>query len=275
MYDVSTSLFVAFNFKKKYMSNLANFADSSNELIKISEKNGKQAVWGRELHSYLESKQDFSNWIKNRINKYGFIENQDFQRFDKIIETGERLIEYALSIDCAKEISMVEGNERGKQARRYFIECENKLRSIAPAVDFSNPDTILLLAQNWKEEQTKRILAERTIEEYKPKVLFTDAVIGSSSSCLIGELAKILSQNGIEIGQNRLFICLRENGYLGKTGERKNIPNQQYIEQGLFELKKGIRSGADGVLHTTVTTKVTGKGQLYFINKFLNHKLSA
>ncbi len=257
------------------MSNLVNYVDTSKELIKISDHDGKQAVSARELHAYLESKQDFSNWIKNRINKYGFIENIDYQRFDKIIETGGRFIEYALSIDCAKEISMVEGNDKGKKARRYFIECEKKLQSIIPTIDFSNPDTILLLAQNWKEEQTKRIEAEKTIEENKPKVLFTDAVIGSSSSCLIGELAKILSQNGIEIGQNRLFIWMRDNGYLGKIGERKNIPNQQYVEQGLFELKKGIRSGSDGVLHTTITTKVTGKGQVYFVNKFLNQKLTA
>lgn len=210
----------------------------SNELIKISEQNGKQAVSARELHSFLESKQEFAHWIKNRIEKYGFLENQDFERFDNFIKAGGKLIEYALSIDCAKEIAMVEGSEKGKQARRYFIDCEKKLKSIAPAVDFSNPDTVLLLAQNWKEEQTKRIEAERINEENRPKVLFTDAVIGSNSSCLIGELAKVISQNGFTIGQNRLFDWLRENAYLGKIGERRNIPNQQYVERGLFELKK-------------------------------------
>ncbi|WP_284464839.1 phage antirepressor KilAC domain-containing protein [Chryseobacterium sp.] len=260
------------------MANLTNFADNSNELIKISEENGKQAVSARELHFFLGSKKDFSSWIKDRIEKYGFVENHDYEVFTKSGENsngGRPLIEYALSIDCAKEISMVEGNERGKLARRYFIECEKKLKSILPTIDFSNPDTILLLAQNWKEEQTKRMEAEKKIEENKPKVMFTDAVIGSSSSCLIGELAKIISQNGIEIGQNRLFIWLREKGYLGKVGERKNIPNQQYVEQGLFELKKGVRSGSDGVLHTTITTKVTGNGQVYFVNKFLSQRLSA
>lgn len=256
-------------------ANVNNFAGSAgNELIRISEQNGKQAVSARELHSFLEGKQDFSTWIKARIEKYGFIEDVDFT-LHKFMERKVWKHEYVLNIDCAKEIAMVEGNEKGKQARRYFIECENKLKSLMPVVDFSNPDTVLMLAQNWKEEQTKRIEAEKIIEANRPKVLFTDAVIGSSSSCLIGELAKILSQNGIEIGQNRLFTWLRENGYLGKIGERKNIPNQQYVEKGLFELKKGVRSGSDGVLHTTITTKVTGKGQVYFVGKFLNQKVSA
>lgn len=137
------------------------------------------------------------------------------------------------------------------------------------ALDFSNPKIVLQLAQNWAREQELRLIAEAKNEADAPKVLFTDAVIGSKSSCLIGELAKIITQNGYEIGQNRLFKWLRENGYLGTRGENYNIPHQQYIEQGLFELKKGTRSGNDGVMHTTITPKVTGKGQVYFVNKFL------
>ncbi len=109
----------------------------------------------------------------------------------------------------------------------------------------------------------------QAIEESKPKVLFANALIGSTTSCLIGELAKILTQNGLHIGQNKLFTWLRSHGYLGKTGDRYNVPNQKYIEMGLFEIKKGVRSGNNGVLHTTITTKVTPKGQAYFINKLL------
>lgn len=129
----------------------------------------------------------------------------------------------------------------------------------------------VIVAQATIEKQNKQ-LAEQSakIEADAPKVLFADAVVGSKSTCLIGELAKIISQNGYPIGQNRLFQWLRENGYLGKHGERYNIPNQQYVEMGLFELKKGVRSGNDGVMKVTMTTKVTGKGQQYFINKFLN-----
>lgn len=134
----------------------------------------------------------------------------------------------------------------------------------------ADPDNAIKVFQTLKEERRLRQIAEAKIEADAPKVLFADAVVGSKSTCLIGELAKIISQNGYPIGQNRLFQWLRENGYLGKHGERYNIPNQQYVEMGLFELKKGVRSGNDGVMKVTMTTKVTGKGQQYFINKFLN-----
>lgn len=135
----------------------------------------------------------------------------------------------------------------------------------------ADPDNAIKVFQALKEERQLRQIAEAKIEADAPKVLFADAVVGSKSTCLIGELAKIISQNGYPIGQNRLFQWLRENGYLGKHGERYNIPNQQYVEMGLFELKKGVRSGNDGVMKVTMTTKVTGKGQQYFINKFLNN----
>lgn len=140
-----------------------------------------------------------------------------------------------------------------------------------------NPDVLIRLATDLKEERQKRLeaerakmIAEKTNAENAPKVMFADAIIASNTSCLVGELAKILTQNGYKIGQNRLFRWLRENDYLGKHGERRNIPNQQYVEQGLFELKKGVHSGNDGVMRTTVTPKVTTKGQQYFINKFLS-----
>lgn len=136
----------------------------------------------------------------------------------------------------------------------------------------ASPDFLIQLATNLKEEQQKRIEAERKVTEAAPTVAFTKAVQSANSSCLIGELAKLIAQNGYSIGEKRLFAWMRDNGYLGKQGERYNIPNQQYVEQGLFELKKGVRSGSNGVLHTTITPKVTGKGQVYFVNKFLGNK---
>lgn len=136
----------------------------------------------------------------------------------------------------------------------------------------ASPDFLIQLATNLKEEQRKRIEAERKVTEAAPAVAFTNAVQSANSSCLIGELAKLIAQNGYSIGEKRLFAWMRDNGYLGKHGERYNIPNQQYVEQGLFELKKGVRSGNNGVLHTTITPKVTGKGQVYFVNKFLGNK---
>lgn len=140
----------------------------------------------------------------------------------------------------------------------------------------SDPDYLIRLATNLKEEKAKRALAEAQIEKDKPKVLFADTVSASNKSCLVGELAKLISQEAIrrgeinkKIGQNNLFAWMRSNGYLCKSGERKNQPLQQYVEQGLFELKKGTYVDGNGVNVLTTTTKVTGKGIIYFINKFL------
>ena len=122
-------------------------------------------------------------------------------------------------------------------------------------------------------ERNQQLLLENkqqatVIAEQKPKVVFADAIVGSQSSCLIGELAKIITQNGYKIGQNRLFEWLRNNHFLGTTGEYYNIPNQKYVEQGLFEIKKTSHS-ENGVMKTTSTPKVLPKGQLYFVNMFL------
>jgi anti-repressor protein len=259
-----------------------------NELIPISEYKGKKAVSARLLHTFLESKRDFSNWIKERIQKYDLVENQDFEVFNNFGENpsgGRPLTEYALSIDAAKELSMVEGNAKGKQARQYFIACEKKWKESKNQLDFSNPDTVLMLVQNWKEERSKRELAEKKAsqmksvadelyknnESLKPKALFADAVATSNRSVLVSELAKILKQNGVDIGQNRLFVWLREHGYLCSKGEYYNQPSQKAMELGLFEIKKTSITRPDGSVLVTCTTKVTGKGQIYFVNKFLKH----
>lgn len=130
---------------------------------------------------------------------------------------------------------------------------------------------LMLAAKQQEQIEEQRLLIEakdKKIAEDAPKVVFSDAVVGSQSSCLIGELAKLLTQNGYEIGQNRLFEKLRKDGFLGRSGEYYNIPNQKYVEQGLFELKKTAHS-ENGVMKSSVTPKVTGKGQQYFINKYL------
>lgn len=140
----------------------------------------------------------------------------------------------------------------------------------------TDPDYLIRLATNLKEERAMRMLAEAENERNKPKVLFADTVSASNKSCLVGELAKMISQEAIrqgktdeKIGQNKLFAWLRNNGYLCKSGERKNQPMQQYVEQGLFEMKKGSYVDSKGANVVTTTTKVTGKGQIYFVNKFL------
>lgn len=133
-----------------------------------------------------------------------------------------------------------------------------------------NPDTIIQLAQNLKLEQERNRELSYTIEKQEPKVLFANAVETSNKSCLISELAKIISQNGVEIGQNRLFDWMRKNGYLCIRGESYNLPTQKSMELGLFEIKKTTINRPDGTILVSTTTKVTGRGQVYFVNKFLN-----
>ena len=140
----------------------------------------------------------------------------------------------------------------------------------------SRKDLAKMIIQQEEEMEVLRLenlQKEATLKEQKPKVVFADAIIGSRSSCLIGELAKIITQNGYKIGQNRLFAWMRENHYLGQIGEYYNIPCQKYLEQGLFELKKNVHS-QNGNLVTTITPKVTGKGQQYFINLFMGKVLA-
>lgn len=137
---------------------------------------------------------------------------------------------------------------------------------IAAAAD-ETPEQIMaravLLAQDTIERQKAQI------EELKPKALFADAVAASDGTCLVGELAKMLRQNGVQIGQNRLFEKLRQDGYLGKTGSNRNVPTQRAMELGLFRIKETSITHSDGHITVQRTAKVTGKGQQYFINRFI------
>lgn len=241
------------------MNNMKVFQDG---LIKIYENDRQeQLVDARELHTALNNKRQFSDWIKQRIEQYGFVENVDFATYSQICEKpqgGRPTREYALTLDTAKEIAMVENNEQGRKIRRYFIEVEKKAREM-----FEIPKTLPEALRKAAE------LAEQ-LEQQKPKVLFAESVETSKNSVLINELAKILKQNGVEIGQNRLFERLRNDGYLIKQkGENWNLPTQKSMELGLFEVKKTVINKPDGTPITRPTTKVTGKGQIYFVNKFL------
>lgn len=133
----------------------------------------------------------------------------------------------------------------------------------------SDPDTIIKLATSLKEERAKRQEAEKQLKEAEPKVRFADAVSASKNTVLVGELAKIIKQNGQEIGQKRMFEWLRNNGYLIKQKcADYNLPTQKAMELGLFEIKKTAITHSDGHVTVSRTVKVTGKGQQYFINKF-------
>ena len=137
-----------------------------------------------------------------------------------------------------------------------------------------NPDLLIAAATKLKEERALRLVAEQQVTELKPKALFADAVATSHTSILVGELAKIIKQNGVDIGANRLFHWLRANGFLIKRkGTDWNMPTQKSMELGLFEVKETAINRSDGSVSVSKTAKVTGKGQQYFINKFLNHEL--
>lgn len=206
-------------------------------------------------------------WVKINGGNFSLVEYTD--------NKGEKRPCYSLTkTECLYIATKFNDEARAKLVIRWE-ELESEKMSKEKTINFDDPDTVLLLAGKWKEEKALRLEAEQKAlqlenlnKEQKPKVAFANAMLASNTSCLIGELAKVLTQNGYTIGQNRLFAYLRENGYLCKAGERYNQPRQEYIEQGLFEIKHSTRSGNDGVQHITNTTKVTPKGQQYFINKF-------
>ncbi len=177
-----------------------------------------------------------------------------------------------LTIDMAKEICMIQRNEKGKQARQYFIQLERDWNSpekvMARALQIANQQIHFLKSEN---AQQKRLLAEN-----EPKVVFAKSVAASSDTILIRELAKLICQNGVKIGQNRLFQWMRDNGYLiRKPGRDYNMPTQYSLEHGLMCVTESSYINAYGEVQLCFTPRVTAKGQQYFINKFLNKEVCA
>lgn len=218
----------------------------------------KQTVNARELHAFLDSKQDFSTWIKARIAEYDFVEHQDFVLFHNFMEKGRPRIEYFITLDMAKELSMVERTAKGKQARQYFIDCEKRAQAV-PQI----PQTLseaLRLAADLADEKAA-LLEEQ--QRNAPKVAFAEAVGNANDTILIRDLAKVLKQNGIDMGEKRLFAWLRANGYL----TLQNMPMQRAMDMGLFWVSESVIALPDGD-RVRLTTRVTGKGQMYFLDKF-------
>lgn len=199
------------------------------ELVKIHDHKGQKVVSARELHEYLGSKRDFSNWIKDRIEKYGFIENQDYVTFNKIVERAKR-IEYAITLDMAKELSMVESNEAGQIARRYFIDTEKKFKKSLSLPDFTNPAEAAIA---WAEQYKQKELAEAKIKQLEPKASYADRVLEHDNQLVdIGQAAKLLK---LPFGRNKFFERLRQDGIFFKN---RNEPKQEYIERGYFDIRK-------------------------------------
>lgn len=241
-------------------------AQRENPIVNLHEReDGSVAVMGRELHEFLEIGTRYDTWF-GRMVEYGFEENQDYGAVAQKRATAQGNItnytDHILTIDMAKEISMIQRNEKGKQARKYFVEIEKA---------WNSPEMVMKRALQIADR--KIIDLQRQITLDKPKVLFADAVSASHTSILVGELSKLLRQNGVDIGQNRLFEWLRTNGFLiRRKGTDYNMPTQYSMDLELFEIRERTINNADGSIRTTKTPKVTGKGQQYFINKFLNFK---
>ena len=235
-----------------------------NDIIKVNYDSGKPLVSGRELHEALGIETPYHKWFP-RMCEYGFLEDKDF--WTKMSEStgGRPSTDHAISLDMAKELCMIQRSEIGKRFREYFIGIEKAWN-----------DPVLVMGRAYEAQKAiadklnaQVLQLETTLTEYKPKVLFAEAVETSHTSILIGDLAKLLKQNGVDIGQRRLFDWLRENGYLIKSGSSKNMPTQKAMELELFEVKERTINNPDGTIRITKTPKVTGKGQTYFINKFL------
>lgn len=234
------------------------------ELIKVTYENDRPAVSARDLHDFLEVKTAYKDWFP-RMCEYGFTSGEDFNplKIERVQNEGERVVtrtvdDAVLTIDMAKEICMIQRNEKGKLARQYFIQLEK---------DWNSPEKVMARALQIAERKIKN-LEDKALAD-KPKVLFAEAVSASHTSILVGDLAKLLRQNGVDIGQNRLFKFLREKGYLCGGGERYNLPTQRIMDREWFQVKETTINQPDGSIRVTRTVKVTGKGQQYFINLFL------
>ncbi len=240
-----------------------------NEILTINYESGEPTVSARDLHEKLHIGTKFTTWFE-RMKEYGFSEGKEF--FPKLGETsdqgGRPQTDFEISVDMAKEICMIQRSPEGKQIRQYFIDLEKA---------WNTPELIFARALKMADKTIESLKKDNAVliednERMKPKEIFADAVSASNTSILIGDLAKILKQNGVNTGQKRLFEWLRDNGYLIKSGNSRNMPTQRSMELKLFEVKETTVANPDGSVRVTKTTKVTGKGQMYFINKLVPHE---
>lgn len=237
-----------------------------NELITVNFDT--QTISARELYKALGIEKRFSAWFET--NSQGFIEGEDFTSVlsGTVVNNGAKrdFQDYEMSVDMAKHICLMSRTEKGKMCRQYLIDLEKAWNT--PEQVFAR--ALKMADQTIEKLKTDNFALQQNVSRMKPKEIFADAVSVSDTAILIGELAKILKQNGVDIGQNRLFEWMRDNGYLIKRkGTDYNMPMQKSMEMGLFEIKERTINNPDGSVRITKTVLVSGKGQQYFINKFL------
>lgn len=238
-----------------------------NALIPINYDAEQPTVSARDLHRALNVQSRFSRWFDT--NKELFVEGEDFNKCTSstVVNNGavRQLEDYEITVLMAKHLAMMSRTEKGKQIRDYLIDLEKA---------WNTPEQIFARALKMADKTIESLKSDNAAlladnRRMKPKEVFADAVATSKTSILVGELAKILKQNGADIGQNKLFAWMREKGYLIKRkGSDYNMPTQKSMEMGLFEIKETSITKPDGSTHISKTTKVTGKGQIYFTNKF-------
>lgn len=229
-------------------------------LIKIEERNGEQLVSGRDLHEFLEIGTPYKKWF-DRMCEYGFSENVDFITVGQkcpIANGGfQEITEHLMKISMAKELSMLQRNERGKQAREYFIKCEEA---------WNSEDMVLARAL---QIQNKKILGykehievlENKIKEDAPRVSFAETIEKASDCILVREFSKIIANEGIHLGEKSLYKWFREKGFIFKNSTE---PMQSAVQRGLFKVSERVIKAVTGDIVRS-TTKITGKGQVYFL----------
>lgn len=245
---------------------VAQLIEINNAVIGRSETN---AVNSRDIHKFVGSKRQYADWIKIRLDEIGAIDGVDYVLVSQKNETNNGSTKtYIVTLDIAKHLAMMERNEKGKQARQYFIEAEKELK--AKLLPFDPSDELAMLDYAKQLIIDKRAL-EAKIAEDRPLVSFARSVEASVDSVLIANYAKVLSEaEGVKIGQNRLFDWLRGNGYLiSASGARYNTPYQKHIDNGYFEVTTHTYAGTTGT-HQKFTTKITGRGQIALARKIVD-----
>lgn len=215
-------------------------------------------VSARDLHAALEVDTRFNDWF-SRMCEYGFEEGKDYcsflsNRSDGL--PGKPRKDAEITIEMAKEICMLQRSEKGKQARQYFIQLEK---------DWNSPEKIMSRALQIANDQIRSLTAR--VEADAPAVYFANAITGSETNILVRDLAKLLKQNGVDTGERRLYELLRNDGFLIKGGSDYNMPTQRAMEMGLFFVKETPRISKEGSVIDR-TTKITPKGQKYFLNRY-------